>query len=168
MGRLCAALTGFGLGAGLIYLLDPSMGRRRRAMLRDKAMSLGHQAYDAAGTVARDMKNRAQGLASGDMSVLVGGKRALSHPLQGGWSPAGRTLLTAVGAGMFLFGMTRAAPTACVLGTAGLAMMGEGLTNVGLSDIREAAQGVVRKAKDMMAGDRQGQGAGTKREVVAV
>jgi hypothetical protein len=157
MNRLCAALTGFGLGAGLMYLLDPDMGRRRRALLRDKAVSLGHQASDVAAKVGRDMKNRAHGLASGDMSVLVGGKRALSHPLEGGWSPTGRTLLTALGAGVFLFGLTRSAPSACMLGTMGLAMVGEGLTNVGVSDIQDAAQGVAQEARMMMGGDNRPQ-----------
>ena len=59
-----------------MYLFDPQMGRRRRALARDKAVSLTHEAQDAARVVARDASNRARGLAAGDLSVLVGGKRA--------------------------------------------------------------------------------------------
>src|SRR5437762_2000619 len=122
MHRAMTLLAGAGLGAGLMYFLDPQMGRRRRALARDKAVSLGHQAQDAAELVGRDMRNRARGLASGDLSVLVGGKRALQDPLRGGWSPSGRALLTGLGAGLFIYGLTRSAPTACILGTLGAAL----------------------------------------------
>ena len=79
--------------------------------------------------VGRDIRNRAQGLASGDLSVLVGGKRALENPFRGAWSPSGRALLTGLGAGLFLYGLTRSAPAACILGTVGAALAAEGLTN---------------------------------------
>src|SRR5947208_8513510 len=98
-----------------MYLLDAQLGRRRRGLVRDKAVRLAHETQDAAEVVATDMRNRARGLASGDLSVLVGGRRASSHPL-GGWSPAGRTLLAALGGGMFLYGLAQRAPLSCVLG----------------------------------------------------
>jgi hypothetical protein len=53
-----------GLGAGLMYLLDPYGGRRRRSLIRDKAVHGVHTTGDAAGKVSRDMKNRAKGVAS--------------------------------------------------------------------------------------------------------
>lgn len=50
-----------GVGAALMYALDPTRGRRRRAVIRDKALSL----YDASGeTLSRksqDLRNRAAG-----------------------------------------------------------------------------------------------------------
>src|SRR5262245_1423665 len=113
MDRTIAFLAGAGLGAGLMYVLDPQMGRRRRALVRDKAVGLAHQAQDAAEVVAKDAANRARGLASGDLSVLAGGKRALSHPLRGGWSPTARALMGLAGGGLVLYGLTQEAPTAC-------------------------------------------------------
>ncbi|RJQ64976.1 MAG: BON domain-containing protein [Desulfobacteraceae bacterium] len=53
-----------GLGAGLMYLLDPYGGKRRRSLIRDKAVHGVHTTGDAAGKVSRDMKNRAKGVAS--------------------------------------------------------------------------------------------------------
>src|SRR5205807_2437450 len=100
--------------------------RRRRALVRDKAVRLAHEAQDAAEVVARDARNRARGLAAGDLSVLVGGKRALRHPLRGGWSPTARTLMGLTGGGLFLYGLTQDAPVSCVLGTVGLALAAEG------------------------------------------
>src|SRR5436190_14701782 len=144
-----ALLSGAGLGAGLMYLFDPEMGRRRRALARDKAVRLGHEAQETADTVGRDLRNRAQGLASGDLSVLVGGKRALNNPFRGAWSPSGRALMTGLGAGLFLYGLTRGAPTACILGTMGCALAAEGIANAGISDVTKAAGDVAQKARDL-------------------
>ncbi len=52
------------LGAGLMYLLDPDRGRRRRAMLRDQMVHLVNRTPDAAETAVRDLYHRAQGLAA--------------------------------------------------------------------------------------------------------
>jgi len=123
-----------------MYLLDPQMGRRRRALAGDQAVRMAHDAQDAAGVVTRDMKNRAQGLAAGDLSVLAGGKQALHNPLRGGWSPSGRALLALLGGGLFLYGLTREAPTACILGCTGLALAAEGVTNAGIDDITRIPQ----------------------------
>lgn len=57
-----ALLAGIGLGAALMYLLDPERGRTRRALLRDKVVSLSNQTGDALGKTARDLRNRAQGV----------------------------------------------------------------------------------------------------------
>lgn len=55
-------LGGLGLGAGLMYWLDPDRGRRRRALLRDTINHAGHVLNCAAGTTTRDLSHRAQGL----------------------------------------------------------------------------------------------------------
>jgi hypothetical protein len=60
-GRL-ALITGIGFGAGLMYILDPAMGRRRRALARDKTIHVWKKTSDAVGSTARDVSNRAVGL----------------------------------------------------------------------------------------------------------
>jgi hypothetical protein len=55
-----AFVTGAGLAAGLMYLLDPDGGRRRRALARDKLASALAQSEDALGATGRDMANRAR------------------------------------------------------------------------------------------------------------
>jgi CBS domain-containing protein/osmotically-inducible protein OsmY len=56
----------FGLGAGSLlgYLLDPRLGRRRRAVARDRARRTAHQVKLDAIKVEHDLLNRAHGLAA--------------------------------------------------------------------------------------------------------
>ncbi|HTU19300.1 MAG TPA: hypothetical protein VMG10_14665 [Gemmataceae bacterium] len=136
MNRAISCLTAGGLGAGMMYFLDARNSRRRRTFVRDKMIRLSHEIQDAGEVIRRDVRNRLQGLAAGDLSVLIGGKNALrGNPLRGSWSPTGRTLLGLIGGGLFLSGLRREAPTACVLGTAGLALILEGITNASIEDI---------------------------------
>jgi hypothetical protein len=57
-----ALVGGISVGAALMYLLDPDRGRRRRALVRDKAKGLSNDALKAARRKSHDLKNRAQGL----------------------------------------------------------------------------------------------------------
>jgi len=56
-----AWLTGAGVGAGLMYWLDPDRGARRRGLLRDQAVHAISQARKAADTTWRDAKHRTSG-----------------------------------------------------------------------------------------------------------
>jgi hypothetical protein len=56
------AVAGAGVGAGLMFLLDPDRGKRRRALLRDRVIHLAHESGDAADVVGRDVPNRVRGL----------------------------------------------------------------------------------------------------------
>jgi hypothetical protein len=54
--------AGLGLGTGLMYLLDPDRGRRRRALLRDKGAWALRKTGDCIEVTAHDLRNRAQGI----------------------------------------------------------------------------------------------------------
>lgn len=63
--RTAATLIGgLGLGAALMYVLDPERGKRRRALARDKAARIAHKASDRLDARARDWRNRARGAAA--------------------------------------------------------------------------------------------------------
>jgi len=64
MKRPLDVIAGLGVGATLMYIFDPLVGRRRRALVRDKMVRLGHKTVDAVDVAARDLKNRALGLAA--------------------------------------------------------------------------------------------------------
>jgi hypothetical protein len=56
-----SALAAMGLGAGLMYFVDPQRGRRRRALVRDKFAHALSISADAADTTARDLVHRMAG-----------------------------------------------------------------------------------------------------------
>jgi hypothetical protein len=62
MNRVIAVLGGIGVGAALMFLYDPRGGRRRRALIRDKAVGLSNDARRSLGKTTRDLGHRAQGM----------------------------------------------------------------------------------------------------------
>jgi osmotically-inducible protein OsmY len=87
--------AGLGIGTGLMFLLDPDRGKRRRALLRDKCVWMARKTGETFEGTARDLRNRTQGMMSEvrshfssepvDDSVLTDRVRAklgrvVSHP----------------------------------------------------------------------------------------
>ena len=70
MNTAVQTLVAAGLGAGLMYLLDPAGGRRRRSLVRDQVRSMLVQTGDAVDVTGRDMRNRAQGVVAEIRSLL--------------------------------------------------------------------------------------------------
>jgi hypothetical protein len=60
--RLPALIGGVAVGALAMYLLDPNRGGRRRAMVRDQAVRIGHDVEDFLGKAGRDLRHRGKGL----------------------------------------------------------------------------------------------------------
>jgi hypothetical protein len=67
-------LVSAGLGAGLMYLLDPDRGRRRRALLRDKLGHLAHEARRGLGLATHDLANRSRGVVAETRHRITGGR----------------------------------------------------------------------------------------------
>src|SRR5207249_9311472 len=57
-----APVAGAAIGAGLMYVLDPIAGARRRAMVRDQLVSARSRLDDVACATWRDLGNRADGM----------------------------------------------------------------------------------------------------------
>jgi hypothetical protein len=55
-------LGALGIGALAMYFFDPEQGRRRRALLRDKAVHYNKEAREYADATYKDLRNRAQGV----------------------------------------------------------------------------------------------------------
>jgi osmotically-inducible protein OsmY len=67
-----AFISGLGLGAGVMFLLDPNRGRRRRALIKDQAVHLSNTSKGALGKTARDLRNRATGVIAGTKARFGG------------------------------------------------------------------------------------------------
>jgi hypothetical protein len=67
------SLLGAGIGAGLMFLLDPARGRRRRALIRDKMIFAARKTRDAAGATRRDVGNRLYGMTTEVRERFSGG-----------------------------------------------------------------------------------------------
>ena len=59
LGALC-----MGLGAGLMYVLDPTRGRTRRTRMTEKASSIYNSSTDAVSRTGRHLMNQASGIAA--------------------------------------------------------------------------------------------------------
>jgi osmotically-inducible protein OsmY len=57
-------LTGIGIGAAIMYFLDPDRGARRRALLADQAVSRVRTGAREAAELADDARNHARGAAA--------------------------------------------------------------------------------------------------------
>lgn len=68
---LLRLVTTAAAGAGLMYLLDPERGGRRRALVRDRLVSVAHRTGDAMDATSRDVSNRARGVVAELRSRLV-------------------------------------------------------------------------------------------------
>lgn len=79
MNKIFAILGGLGVGAGLMYLLDPERGRTRRALVRDKAVKFNRQASEAITGQVKDIGNRAKGLMHEGKSLLTGDERRVEE-----------------------------------------------------------------------------------------
>ena len=67
---LCGLATGLALGVLGMFMFDPKEGRRRRALARDKIVRYGNEAADYATGTAKDLRNRAQGMAAEARSAM--------------------------------------------------------------------------------------------------
>jgi gas vesicle protein len=74
-------LGGAVLGALTMFLNDPEMGRRRRALAGDKLRNAASNTKDYALSAARDWSNRAQGLGAEASGLLREGGEKLSSTM---------------------------------------------------------------------------------------
>ena len=63
--------TAFATGAAVMYFLDPVVGGRRRALVRDKGVAARHGLEDLTRTGSRRVVDKARGLVAGTRSALA-------------------------------------------------------------------------------------------------
>jgi hypothetical protein len=150
--NLSLAAVGAGIGAGVMFLLDPQMGRRRRALLRDKSFSWTRQAACAIDKTSRDLKNRTQGTI---VSIRSG------HPMRGGfailnsnWPPAIRFLAGSTGGAMSAVGLKKGGTLGTVLSSIGMCAAAFAITNFSFRDAIRRAYSETQTDMDQQAENR--------------
>jgi uncharacterized membrane protein len=138
-------LLGAGLGAGVMYVLNPRQGRRRRALACDKMISVLSRGERAIGATARDMANRARGALAETRDGLARGRPDV---LRAPWSPTTRALAGATGLALVAQALARRTFTSSALGVVGL-----GLTTCALSQLE--LRGLLGRGPDRRAVDVQ-------------
>jgi len=137
---------GAGFGAGMMYVLDPRQGRRRRALARDKVVSALSRANDAIGATARDMANRARGVVAETRGHGRAHRRRLDV-LQRRWSPTTRALAGATGVALVAQAVVRRTFASGTLGVLGLGLAARAVSNLELR--RVLGTGGSRRAVDV-------------------
>jgi uncharacterized membrane protein len=77
MNRGVTLVGAAGLGAGLMYFLDPVLGRRRRGLVRDRVITAMARADGLISKTGRDLAHRAAGFAA-EASAVVRGRERVS------------------------------------------------------------------------------------------
>ncbi|WP_438010736.1 SRPBCC family protein [Sorangium sp. So ce321] len=107
LGGGAAVAAGLGLGAGLMYALDPERGAQRRASVREGAVSLAQRAGALLDNSTRDLAR------TGERLELT----------QASWPPATRVLVGALGVGLVGYAIKRRGPLGALLGVVGAAVL---------------------------------------------
>lgn len=144
--------TGMGIGAGVMFILDPNRGRRRRALVRDKAVSAWHHSEDFAGKVGRDLANRSRGVYYETKAAVAGKDRNPVHEhkdqptVRENWSAATRVIASAIGGGLAVYGFRRGG----ILGK-GASALGMGLLTRGVTNQALERGGPIGRVSDKLA-----------------
>jgi len=151
--RVFGAVAGITAGLGIMYLLDPTMGRRRRAMIMEGVSGATHKAgegmsaawekttetvgsaaqrvAESAKGIAESATESAKGIAEKATSMFSGDSHGGRHDemTDEPWSPTTRMLVGTAGGALVAYGMTQRFPVACALGTVGLGLVARAVTN---------------------------------------
>jgi hypothetical protein len=136
-------LKSVGLGAGMMYFLDPISGNRRRSLIRDQMVHACSVSNKKAGVVYRDASNRLQGAKAELRSVMEPSDHGLVERVQESalevgrtlgmqgntWSPTAKGAVLLAGAGILASIMNKRDLAALACGAAGLAFMAKELAD---------------------------------------
>jgi len=72
MDKRVAFVTGLGIGAGVMFMLDSDRGIRRRDLVQDQMTHISKTSREVLVKATRDLRNRATGLIAESKSLLTG------------------------------------------------------------------------------------------------
>lgn len=131
------------------YYLDPELGRRRRALVRDKVQSGTTRMQRAARGAAVDARNRARGTVA-ELRKKFSGREGGSQKLdiaQENWAPATRFGAGAAGAGLAAWSVLRRSAAAPALFLTGAALLARAGSNMSFRRLMGGTQRGIRFVK---------------------
>jgi hypothetical protein len=134
-GHLGNSVIAAAVGAGLMFLLDPNSGRRRRALIRDKGVKLAHNTTWAFDKTSRDMRNRIHGLI---VSLQGGGQSRpgrRSALFQRNWPPAIRLTMGTIGSLATAIGLAKRGLVGAIIGGTGTGLAAMAATNFSIRNL---------------------------------
>lgn len=155
-GSTGALITGLGLGAGILYVLDPDRGNRRRSMARQRLARLLRLTGESLDKGIRDIEHRAEGIVREPMSLLRGSPRSGSRPelMQENWAPGTRLIMASIGGALLARGLFRPSVANTATGLLGLGVLARCLRGTRLAC---EALDAVRPSPGVRAGQRHQQ-----------
>jgi hypothetical protein len=153
MNQGLSLLGGIGLGAGLMYFLDPHAGRQRRERLRDRILGALRSVSEGVDTTMRTVAHHKHGLeaeirswaAEGASEYVQESGQAAHEDASGrlqsmltlnvfeeNWTPATRMLAGTIGCALMANCLAQRTLPAALLGTVGFGLFVRSLSNVRL------------------------------------
>jgi hypothetical protein len=117
-------LLGVGIGAVVMYYLDPDGGARRRAAVRDKIVGAVTMAPDVFEAAAHDVSRWARESSAAQARGLARPTRDIRAR---SWTPGGRLVAGAVGAALTLLAGKRRDALGAAVGLLGSALLARGV-----------------------------------------
>lgn len=117
-------LLGVGIGAAVMYYLDPDGGARRRALVRDGIVGAVTMAPDAFEATAHDVGRWAR------QSLEAQARKLAQPPRDVGavdWTPGGRLVVSVVGGALTLLAAKRRDALGAAVGLVGSALLARGV-----------------------------------------
>ncbi|AUX44167.1 uncharacterized protein SOCE26_056300 [Sorangium cellulosum] len=119
LGDAAALTAALGIGAGLMYALDPEHGAQRRVNARDKAVDLAYQAGVLLDRSIGDLRHQGRGVLANASAIV----RQETVSMEASRSPSTRVLMGALGVALLGYAAKRRGLLGAVLGVAGAAVL---------------------------------------------
>jgi uncharacterized membrane protein len=126
---MAGRLIFLGLGATLMYLMDPDAGRKRRGDLRNRIDATARKVQHGTDVVVKDAANRAQGL------MVETRRNAIAPWTRTHWAPSQRALAGGLGAALATWGLLRGGLKGALLVAAGGTLAARAAANEDLKSL---------------------------------
>lgn len=138
-----SSLIGLGVGAGLMYVLDPDRGRRRRSRLGERATRAFSRSGGAVSKVVKGVGQRAGRMKEVNLPSVREVSSQISDVMErnGTPRPLVRVLIGGAGGALAYYGATHRGILSRTLAALGASMVVQGITNKNVAGLLPSGAG---------------------------